>query len=101
MSETAQPQPEPDWVPPMLRGSLITMRRRCGKPDCRCVRGTTLHEGPALSVSVAGRSVTISLHAAEVPAVEAALARYRSARDAVAAQADAGVAALRARRARR
>ena len=47
-------------------------------------------------MSVAGRSVTISLHAAEVPAVEAALARYRSARDAVAAQADAGVAGQRA-----
>ena len=49
MSETAQPQPEPDWVPPMLRGSLITMRRRCGKTDCRCAQGTALHEGPALS----------------------------------------------------
>ena len=101
MSGTAQPQPQPDRVPPMLRGSLITMRRRCGKPDCRCAQGTTLHEGPALSVSVAGRSVTISLHAAEVPAVAAALARYRSARDALQGQADAGVAALRARRARR
>jgi hypothetical protein len=94
-------EPEPDRVPSMLRGSLITMRRRCGKPTCRCAEGTALHEGPALSVSVAGRSVTVSLHAAEVPAVAAALARYRSARDALEAQAEAGVSQLRARRPRR
>ena len=88
---------DPDRVPPVLRGSLIIMRRRCGKPTCRCADGTALHEGPALSVSVSGRSVTVSLRAAEVPAVRAALARYQSARDALEAQASAGVAALRGR----
>lgn len=97
MSGTA----EPDQVPPVLRGSLITMRRRCGKPTCRCADGTALHESPALSVSVSGRSVTVSLRTAEVPAVVAALAHYQSARDALEAQASAGVAQLRARRARR
>jgi hypothetical protein len=46
--------------------------------------------------------VTVSLRTAEVPAVAAALARYQSARDALEAQASAGVAALRDRdRARR
>jgi len=92
---------EPDQVPPVLRGSLIIMRRRCGKPTCRCADGTALHESPALSVSVSGRSVTVSLRTAEVPAVAAALARYQSARDALEAQASTGVAQLRARRARR
>ncbi|HET9142379.1 DUF6788 family protein [Actinophytocola sp.] len=93
MSGTA----EPERVPPMLRGSLITMRRRCGKPTCRCADGVVLHEGPALSVSVSGRSVTVSLRPAQVPAVAAALARYQAARDALEAQASAGVAALRDR----
>ena len=88
---------ERDRVPPVLRGSLITMRRRCGKPTCRCADGTTLHESPALSVSLSGRSVTVSLRPEQVPAVAAALARYRSARDALEAQASAGVAALRDR----
>ena len=101
MSGKAQPDP----VPPVLRGSLITMRRRCGKPTCRCADGTALHESPALSVSLSGRSVTVSLQPAEpaeVAAVAAALARYRSARDALEARASAGVAALRDRdRARR
>lgn len=48
--------------------ALITMRRRCGKPTCRCADGTVLHEAPALSVSVSGRSVTVTLRDAEVPA---------------------------------
>lgn len=97
MSGKAQPDPVPA-VPRMLRGSLITMRRRCGKPTCRCADGTALHESPALSVSLSGRSVTVSLRPEQVPAVTAALARYRFARDALQAQADAGVTALRDRR---
>ena len=87
---------ERDRVPPVLRGSLITMRRRCGKPTCRCADGTTLHESPALSVSLSGRSVTVSLRPEQVPAA-AARARCRCARDALEAQASAGVAALRDR----
>lgn len=90
----------PDRVPPVLRGSLITVRRRCGKPRCRCVDGIALHESPALSVSVSGRSVTVSLRAGEVAAVRAALARYQAARNALEEQAAAGVAALRAGRGR-
>ncbi len=84
----------------MLRGTLITMRRRCGKPTCRCAGGQ-LHEGPALSVSLSGRSVTVSLRPGDVPAVQAALARYRARRQALEAQATAGVEALRARGGRR
>lgn len=83
-------------LPRLLRGSLITIRRKCGKPGCRCADGEP-HESPALSVSLAGRSVIVSLHPAEVPAVAAALARYQKARAEVEEQAAAGVAALRAR----
>ncbi len=38
----------------------MNKRRKCGKANCRCAQGL-LHESPALSVSVDGRSVTISL----------------------------------------
>ena len=83
-------------LPRLLRGSLITIRRKCGKPGCRCADGEP-HESPALSVSLAGRSVIVSLRPAEVPAVRAALARYQEARAELEEQAPAGVAALRAR----
>lgn len=87
---------DPERIPELLRGTLITMRRRCGRSTCRCAQGH-LHEGPALSVSLSGRSVTVSLRPGEVPAVQAALARYQAAREALDTQATAGIQALRAR----
>jgi hypothetical protein len=86
--------------PRMLRGTLITMRRKCGKPTCRCAAGD-LHEGPALSVSLSEKSITITLAPAEVPQVQASLERYRIKQDSLKEQATAGVDALRARKTRR
>ena len=65
-----------DDAPRVLPGSLITLRRRCGKAGCRCATGDP-HESPALSYSVAGKTKILTLTAEEVPAVAAAVARYR------------------------
>ena len=59
----------------MLRGTLTTFRRRCGKPACRCATGEP-HESPALPYTEAGRTKTLTLSPAEVAEVRAALARY-------------------------
>jgi hypothetical protein len=40
--------PKKTRVPRMLRGSLVTLRRRCGKPGCHCAEGQQRHEAPAL-----------------------------------------------------
>jgi hypothetical protein len=84
--------------PLLLRGTLTTFRRRCGKPSCRCATGDP-HESPALTFTEAGRTKTVTLSAAEVEEVAAALARYENARSELEAQADAGLANLRSRRA--
>lgn len=76
----------------------MTFRRRCGKPSCRCATGEP-HESPALTFTEAGRTRTVTLAAAEVEEVAAALARYETARAELEAQADAGLASLRGRRA--
>lgn len=86
--------------PWLLRGVLTTFRRRCGKPSCRCAGGEP-HESPALTFTEAGRTKTITLSAAEVEEVSAALARYERARVELEAQAEAGLAKLRNRRAGR
>lgn len=65
-------------TPRVLPGSLITLRRKCGKPGCRCATGA-LHESPALSYSVAGKTKMLTLSAEEVPAVRRAVTRYRKA----------------------
>lgn len=39
---------------PLLPGSLYTLRRKCGKPSCRCRRGQ-LHESTVLSYRGQGK----------------------------------------------
>lgn len=80
---------------PMLRGVLFTLRRKCGKPTCRCAGGD-LHESPALAYPDGGRTKTMTLTEADVPSVREALERYRNAREELDGAADAEIAAMRA-----
>ena len=84
--------------PLVLRGTLTTFRRRCGKPACRCAVGEP-HESPALTYTDSGRTRTVTLRAAEVGEVRAALARYEQARAELEQAAEEGLAVLRGRRA--
>jgi hypothetical protein len=81
----------------MLRGTLTTFRRRCGKPSCRCAAGEP-HESPALTYTEGGRTRTLTLSRAEVAEVKAALARYEQARAKLERAAQVGIVALRRRR---
>ena len=62
----------------LLRGTLTTFRRRCGKPSCHCATGAP-HESPALTYTEGGRTKTLTLTDAEVAEVAAALARFQDA----------------------
>jgi hypothetical protein len=81
----------------MLRGTLTTFRRRCGKPSCRCATAEP-HESPALTYTEGGRTRTLTLSRAEVAEVKAALARYEQARAKLERAAQDGIVALRRRR---
>ena len=91
-------------TPRVLPGSLITLRRKCGKASCRCAAGA-LHQTPALSYSVRGRTKMLTLSAEEVPAVRRAVTRYRKTVRDLEAEARADlevlVASVQARRAAR
>lgn len=91
---------EDQGAPVMLRGTLTTFRRRCGKPSCQCASGQP-HEAPALMYSDGGRTKIVTLTEAEAGEVAAALERYRRARAELEVAADAGIAVLRARHGRR
>ncbi len=62
-------------IPSLLRGSLICLRRKCGKPSCHCLQGKP-HTSPALSYSQRGKTRILTLPLAQVPQVRAALKRY-------------------------
>lgn len=82
-------------VPKVIRGSVVTHRRRCGKPSCRCLAGGEgLHESMVLSYSEGGRTRFVMLPGDRVAAVAAATARYRQRLAVVEADGDAGRAGL-------
>lgn len=78
---------------PVLRGSLIRLRRKCGKPNCRCAHGP-LHTSPALSLTSHAKTKLLTLPPTFVPPVAAALKRYRQRRLALERQANAALKEL-------
>jgi len=67
-------------VPEMLRGTVVTHRHRCGKPNCRCATGEALHEEVVLTYSQASRSRSVRIPSELIEPVRAATKRYREAR---------------------
>ena len=80
-------------VPSVLRGSLICLRRKCGKPNCRCLEGKA-HASPALSYSQRGQTRILTLPKAMVPQVRAAIRRYLQSHKRLERQANAGLRQL-------
>jgi hypothetical protein len=80
-------------VPSLLRGSLIWLRRKCGKPNCRCAHGTP-HISPALSYSRRGKTSLLTLPPRQVPKIRTALKRYRQGLRRLERRADAGLRLL-------
>lgn len=66
---------------PLLPGTLYTLRRKCGKPVCRCTRGQ-LHQSTVLSYRGEGRSQNISPAAEHVDSLRDMTQHYRQCRQA-------------------
>jgi len=81
-------------TPKVVRGSMVTHRRKCGKVTCRCADGEQLHESTVLSYREGGRTRFLMLPAQDVAAVQAATARYRAALAKIEADGEAGRATL-------
>ena len=80
--------------PIIVRGSLITLKRRCGKPNCRCADGEP-HETLALSYSLDGGTKMVTLRRKDLPRVKAALRAYQRASKQLEQQALKGIGQLR------
>ena len=79
---------------PLLRGSLVVLRRRCGKPSCHCAKGKP-HETPALSYSFKGATRILTLREEDLREAKASLTRYQEASALLERQALAGIEAFR------
>lgn len=61
---------------PMVRGSFYLLRRKCGKPNCRCARGQ-LHPAYVLTRSEAGKDRLYPVPKEQRAAVRKWAAEYR------------------------
>jgi hypothetical protein len=61
---------------PMVKGTVYPLRRRCGRPNCRCARGK-LHETIVLSASISGRSRLWTVPADQVEKMRKLTRRYQ------------------------
>jgi len=59
-----------------IRGSLVTMSRFCGKPNCRCLRGQK-HKGTYLSQSFKGKTKMIYIPHAQAKKAAKHIKNYR------------------------
>lgn len=66
---------------PLLPGSLYTLKRRCGKPNCRCAKGN-LHHTQVLSYRGGQRPQSITPGPGQLQAVKQWTDAYRSFRQA-------------------
>ena len=66
---------------PLLPGSLYTLRRKCGKPNCHCSRGE-LHQSTVLSYRGQGRPRNISPPQEQLDSLRAMTHDYRRCRQA-------------------
>ena len=80
--------------PVIVRGSLITLKRKCGKPNCACVDGEP-HETPALSYSLEGRTKMVTLRKEDIARVKRALRAYQRAANQLEQEAIKGIRQLR------
>ena len=86
-------QPKPARVPKLLRGSLFRLRRKCGKPNCRCCHGPP-HASPALSYSQRGLTKLLTLPPGWTRPVRRSLQRYQQRQRRLERQAEAGLRQL-------
>lgn len=64
-------------APNLMRGTVYTRQRKCGRATCECARGGPQHKGLQLTVTYGGRTVTRFVRQAELAEVEAMTSAYR------------------------
>jgi hypothetical protein len=77
----------------IIRGSVVKVRRTCGKAQCKCADGA-LHETWALSYSCEGRTRMIPLRADDIETARQAIKRYQKAQLRLESQALLGIKRL-------
>lgn len=83
---------------PLMRGSLVHSRGKCGKAHCRCARGQ-LHQWWSLTFRAGGKSRSVTVPEQMLDEVRQWCGNYQKLKQLVVELSDAHVAVIRAERA--
>lgn len=62
---------------PLMRGTIVERRRKCGKANCACAKyPAARHGGKVVTVFLDGRTQVVALRAEDEDQVRAAIAAY-------------------------
>jgi len=62
---------------PLMRGSVVERRRKCGKPNCACATDADArHGGKVITVFLDGRAQSLALRSEDEPRVRRAVEAY-------------------------
>lgn len=61
---------------PMIKGSVVELKRKCGKANCRCNDGE-LHKSMVLSASIGGKTRMRAIPKDQLDDVESKVERYQ------------------------
>lgn len=61
---------------PIIKGSVVELKRKCGKPNCRCNDGE-LHKSMVLSASIDGKTRMRAIPKDQLGDVESKVERYQ------------------------
>ena len=65
---------------PVIKGSVYEIKRRCGKPGCKCAHGEELHKSMVLSTSEQGRTKLRTIPRGHLTDVRQKVAAYQQIR---------------------
>lgn len=62
---------------PLMRGTIVERRRRCGRPNCACAKDPDArHGGRFLTVNLDGRTQALHVRPEDEPRIRQAIAAY-------------------------
>ncbi len=67
----------------VIKGSIIEMKRYCGKKNCKCAKTKTPHKSLFLSFKYEGKTRMIPIKKEQIPEIKSRISSYKELKSAI------------------
>ncbi len=67
----------------VIKGSIIEMKRYCGKKNCKCIKTKTPHKSLFLSFKYKGKTKMIPIKKEQIPEIKSRISSYKELKSAI------------------